>query len=315
MKAGINVIYKNFISISLYSDITNASNLIVSCFPEDYYISPINLIKNSDIDILLNPKGIFNQNTISNTYSSLEGTWAFTRCAYSYTNEEYYLDSLPIQPLVKQVLYNEINSEYQWRNVVNAQDENTLLLIQNASLNNESGITSIYIHTINIYNEYIEQSHNFKNSYLYNVILSASTLRELIFSVDFENINTTTLLITYSTQDYIKNSNLSLTSKVSIITNKNSNDFITNVSSNKVVLCDPMINKIYSSGTNTCINLTSCPALNYKKCYDNNKALSCKDTYYLISSSSTCSSTCPIGTIRSPNSYNKSSICNLYYNY
>lgn len=287
----IHIIYENYIGISFYSDPLITNNIKIVCFPEEFFFSPIGMNSTTEIeDLLSNTNRLFNGNSISNSYSNKDGTWIYIRCGYSFDNEEFYLNDLPIQKLQQRKSFNSFSYEVPFRFFPNEAESTCNLKVLNSNLNRQS---FIYIHTIHLYQDYIDQVHIYSNSYLYNIITSLGMMSELVAVVDFENFSLSNSQLPYK----IQNLKTGLTANyLNLLERLSTFDSFSN---DKVTLCDPLLSIKYNPISNTCIPTGGCIG-NILLCYDNNKAITCKKDYFLNTSNSQCGLTCPSGYMRSP---------------
>lgn len=318
-QTSINIIYSKHIAISIFKDETS-NDLNVACFPQEFLISPNSFYSSKDILNLLNKSNysLYNINTFYKLYLGLESIWFFNVCAYSYNNEEFYLNSENnIQKIEKNILYNNVYYEdvFQYYPPINKY---SYLTVQNISLINNSNCF-VYLQTLRLYNDYIPQSfydinltNSLRNISFNNVISSYNTFKELLFNIDFNISNTDRLAVEYKVQDTVFSKSTLTHYLRNTLKVKPNSDINNNFSSNDVVLCDSNNSKYYNSGT--CDDLLSCDSTTTNYCFDNNKAYSCKDNYFLDVINYSCSSDCNLtstGYIRSPGSSLLSSLCNF----
>lgn len=292
--------YEYYLSYGIFTNPSATNELVISCFPEDFFLSPLDYNDNFEVNELIadNP-----QITDFISDSSIENTWIYTICSYSHYNREFYLTmnsvSNPIKTLQNRALYGSVKSDIYYKYF--SSSKYTSVKTQNNN-NNSSGNTIIYLKTVNIYNTYIPRSLDLSRIYLYDTI---QVFKELLFTTDFEAINIVTHKIPYKT--YNSKTDLIITSDINVVEVLNA-DLNNNIESSVVVLCDANSNLYYSAGS--CISLGSCCA-NCNFCFSDNNSFSCNDGYYLNASNYKCQSACPGGNIRLPNFYSNSGICDF----
>lgn len=292
MTKGFNLIWTKHMAISAMADPTG-NKLNLSCFPQDYIVSPLGK-SGTNLSTLIT--STTNKDTVS--ISTPNGKWQWVRCAVSWDMRSFYLAPNASKIMTPEIIYTGTNNDYPYRYFW-GPEETTTMLLENQSLNTG---TDIYIRNVYLFNDYLPNTYLFKNSLLTNV--NNEQLSSLIYVVDFANLNIVDGSITYYTSLSIENTIASAGIGIGK-TPTYDQTFVV------VPLCDPATNFQFD-GALGCSAISACPgSMNAELCSKDNTALACKDNYYLNTSSMSCASSCPSGTVRSQCSKLTNAICNF----
>jgi hypothetical protein len=298
---GFNVIYSKHIAVNMIQD-TNLTDLRITCFPQDYLISPLGKQGNNFFTF---SQTIYNKDSVNVTNPNTVWTWV--RCATSWDMQQFYLNSNAAKTLRGETLYTNSYNDYTFKYFWFDKD-NTTVVVDGA----QGNATDVYIRTIYVFNDYLPNNYIFKNALLTKITPTQFT--SLVFAVDYTNMVYTSGGNTYWTT-------LSTTGKASpgLAAGKTATIDSTYV---VVTLCDPASAspKVYKTvaGVTNCFTMT-CVGGNANLCIIDNKPLTCKPNFFLnitgaAPGTTTCDTLCPASTLRSPCSPIDSAICNLSCN-
>ena len=290
---GTNLIWKGLISISLLTD-TLRDRLVVYCFPQDYLNSPSNYKGRNIINLALSS---LNSDNFDLSIENYDNVWFYTRCAYNWDNEIYYLKYNGNSVIPKSINHehtSEIhNVDYPFKYLFN-EYESYHFYIQNAKLNPEC---DIYIRTLYLFNEYLPQEYDTQRV----LFTSDNKVTWLVFGIDFfdyEKVEPTENKIKLTFLK--KNEDESNTAEFEIL------DINNYYSRGGIVLCEANKNLEFNSETNECKEITTSVSDSEISVKYGNIPLQCKSGYYLAFTNTamenSCNDKCPSGFNRGPGS-------------
>ena len=302
---GINVIWKNLISISILTD-TLKNKLSIYCFPQDYLTSPFNFKGRELIDLASTAK---NKDNIDIDINDFENFWIFIRCAYNWDNNIYYLsyngNSLPPKEIDPENASQNQKVDYPFKYLFNGYEKYNFY-IKNANLNENC---EIYIRTLYLYIEYLPSEYDTQR-----VLFTFENKVEWItFCIDFFNFTDNKL--NYFKKKKNKAEDIRCQDEFNIISNDNY------LSKGGIILCKANDEKKYDSDKYECIDdplsIDSHAMISYGSI-----PLQCETGYYLTFSNTgnLCEKKCPIGYNRGPGSHLdmdypiKTALCNYIIN-
>jgi len=193
----VNIIYENHISISLYADTKDKTNLKVFCLPQAYRDKVFGL-KGNDIQNL----AIKSLNSANDNLLNIYEKFIFVKCAYDLDNQVYYLESNSSDFTIKpEIIYKDIPNINPYKNFNIPKYSN--VIVQNASLNSK---VRIFMRTLNIYREFIPRGINLGRRILKDFI--GPSFWPLTFTVDFNDYDAANSGLSYRFYDPEQNLNL-----------------------------------------------------------------------------------------------------------
>lgn len=294
---GVNIIYDRHVGISVMR--TASNTLGASCFPQEYR-NNINGLVGTLIDNEFNVA--LNKHRIDLT--NVTGVWSWVRCAVSNYNKHFYMNDSTMQPLTAETLYDSTLNDYPFRYYFFSK-ETVKVTIQGIA----SHTKKIYLRNLYVFNDYIPQHYTFK--YMNLTTMKQDAMQNLLLAVDFSQFNIGTNALNYVLFRYGLPKTFASVTTVPVVgaTYALAANFVA------LPLCNPLLDQKYDIVTNTCVSITTCvkPVLNVDYCYDESKPLQClNNNYYQAPDALThiCSTSCPLGTTRSPGQINNKAICN-----
>ena len=194
---GINIIYDKHISVSIYADPKDKTNLKVICLPQAYRDVVFGLQGDAIQQLAIKSLNSANDNLL-NKYQQ----FIFIRCAFNLDNEIYYLNTNGSNQVIKKdFTYKDIPNITPYKNfsLPKAVD----VYVQNAGLNSK---VRIYMRTLNIYREFIPRNIDLSRRKMSDFI--GPTFWPLIFTVDFKEYDAANFGLTYRFYDPEQSLNL-----------------------------------------------------------------------------------------------------------
>ena len=178
-EAKLNLIYKDFLSITMTKDMDD--NVNIFCTPIEWLYPVTDVDPNMTIqDYLNNELGAF---YMQDKMESVSSKWFYTRCAFNLdTNKAYLNDQVEYNLKIPQLFTDFNNIPFQMKKFYKP-DQFTDFIFQGFS-----GVkTYIYLRNINLYREYIPQ--NIITKY-FNVhkITKPSDFPQLLYSIPFDEV-------------------------------------------------------------------------------------------------------------------------------
>jgi hypothetical protein len=159
----INIIYKDFMTVSMFIESTPYNNLSFACTPIEYIYSVQGQSSNSVKTYLNNMNASYQKDIITNASSK----WIYIQCGFNYDNYEYYLNTIAPTSLPVPQQYSGLSVHYNWfQKKFYDKTGTTTFSIEGHS----SVATEVYYRNFNIFREYLPQSM-IDIKYLYDYIL------------------------------------------------------------------------------------------------------------------------------------------------
>lgn len=298
---GINIVFTKHLAIVVLTDSTN-NKLKAICFPQEYKDNISGIFGKDIIDKI-------NKSYNSNSYilGVNSGSWYWIRCAVSFTDSKYYINTGNVINLKSELLYDSTYESNPYKYFFsNSQREE--IIIENINNINKK----VYIKYVYAFNNYLPQKYVFNHYDLTNVTINSYPF--LLFACNFNNYDSSSNNLSFSIYDKTLDKLIYNSIKLTNIDNNLSNNILAN-NFEPLHICDPTSNVIYDEINNICVKATcDKTSLAADHCYDNLNPLNCKDYNYMDlyknDNRYICSSNCSSGYTRSFGYSSTKGICN-----
>lgn len=148
----VNLIFTDFLSISITQNSLNNNNVDIYCTPIEYMYPVTGINKRTNLLTQLNTtlQAFYLKDTISNTSSK----WFYTRCSFNFHTAQVYLNQTPVTTLPVPQQYQNL-SDFPWfQKKFYKLTATTTFRIENSA----TSPTEIYFRNINVYREFLPQN-------------------------------------------------------------------------------------------------------------------------------------------------------------